>query len=258
MSRGQPDAESDAATHDATTANGDPAELRRLRNKALRLLSQREYSERDLLAKLAQPPSPFIAKKIADRNARRAKRETTETPRDDGASVSQPAKNNAAMQQFLTRHADSPDPLESAPKVQISSFSNECDEDEAPKGGDAHARSQNVPSAQIVSALKAAGYQSDARFAASVVRRRGSSESERSVRERLKSSGVEIEMIATALEAREMTDESAVAALWARKFGTPPANDKEKARQIRFLQSKGFGVNLILKTITGKRNTDFE
>jgi len=38
-------------------------------------------------------------------------------------------------------------------------------------------------------------------------------------------------------------------ALWQRRFGTPPANDREKARQIRFLQSRGFALSAIFKLL---------
>ena len=38
-------------------------------------------------------------------------------------------------------------------------------------------------------------------------------------------------------------------ALWQRRFGTPPANDSEKARQIRFLQSRGFELSAIFKML---------
>jgi len=38
-------------------------------------------------------------------------------------------------------------------------------------------------------------------------------------------------------------------ALWRRKFGTAPANDRDKARQVRFLQSRGFSLSAILKLL---------
>ena len=47
----------------------------------------------------------------------------------------------------------------------------------------------------------------------------------------------------------EIDDDQAMIALWRRRFGTPPANDKEKARQVRFLQSRGFALSAIIKLL---------
>jgi regulatory protein len=41
--------------------------------------------------------------------------------------------------------------------------------------------------------------------------------------------------------------------IWRRKFSEPPANQKEKARQIRFLQHRGF-TNETIKQIFTKAN----
>ena len=35
----------------------------------------------------------------------------------------------------------------------------------------------------------------------------------------------------------------------ARKFGAPPADDRDKARQVRFLQSRGFALAAIFKLL---------
>ncbi|MDP1940194.1 MAG: RecX family transcriptional regulator [Gallionella sp.] len=37
--------------------------------------------------------------------------------------------------------------------------------------------------------------------------------------------------------------------VWQRKFGILPQDDKEKARQIRFLQTRGFGFDAIFKVL---------
>lgn len=39
--------------------------------------------------------------------------------------------------------------------------------------------------------------------------------------------------------------------VWRKKFGTPPVNAQEKAKQMRFLQGRGFGLD-ILHQILGK------
>ena len=37
--------------------------------------------------------------------------------------------------------------------------------------------------------------------------------------------------------------------IWRKKFGTPPANAQEKARQMRFLQGRGFGHEVLRKLL---------
>jgi regulatory protein len=45
-------------------------------------------------------------------------------------------------------------------------------------------------------------------------------------------------------------------AVWAKKFGTRPADSAEKAKQIRFLQSRGFSAGIIRQALAGhKSNT---
>jgi regulatory protein len=48
-----------------------------------------------------------------------------------------------------------------------------------------------------------------------------------------------------------LDDAAALAALWQRRFGRPPADEREKARQVRFLQSRGFALSAILKLLRG-------
>ncbi|MEW6590677.1 MAG: recombination regulator RecX [Pseudomonadota bacterium] len=38
--------------------------------------------------------------------------------------------------------------------------------------------------------------------------------------------------------------------VWRKKFGTPPTDAAEKARQMRFLQSRGFSLSIAHRTIT--------
>ena len=40
-------------------------------------------------------------------------------------------------------------------------------------------------------------------------------------------------------------------ALWLKKFGQPAQDEKEKAKQVRFLQARGFGFDIIRKIIRG-------
>ena len=97
--------------------------------------------------------------------------------------------------------------------------------------------------------LAARGYLSDARFAEQFARQKSGALSKRAIGASLKARGVEGEAATEALAGVEIDDDQAMIALWRRRFGSAPANDKEKARQVRFLQSRGFSLSAIIKLL---------
>ncbi len=101
----------------------------------------------------------------------------------------------------------------------------------------------------VVDELAAAGYLSNERYAHAVSRQMAGRYSRRSIAGELKAKGIAAEDIATALAATGVDDVAALEALWRRRFGELPADDREKARQIRFLQARGFAVSAILKLL---------
>ena len=101
----------------------------------------------------------------------------------------------------------------------------------------------------VLDELAAQGYLSDARFAQAVVRQKHGAYSQRSIAQTLKAKGVAGEVAAEALAGAESDDAATMVALWRRRFGRAPADDRERARQVRFLQSRGFGLSAILKLL---------
>ena len=101
----------------------------------------------------------------------------------------------------------------------------------------------------LLDELATLGFLSDARFAQSVVRQKSGGYSKRAIGASLKARGVEGEAAADALAGVEIDDLDAMLTLWRRRFGKAPANDKEKARQVRFLQSRGFALSAIFKLL---------
>jgi regulatory protein len=97
--------------------------------------------------------------------------------------------------------------------------------------------------------LVARGLLSDARYANAVVAHRSGTHSRRAIGAALKARGVDDESIARALEAGAVDDERVMIALWRRRFGKAPVDEREKARQVRFLQSRGFSLSAILKLL---------
>ena len=101
----------------------------------------------------------------------------------------------------------------------------------------------------LLDELTALGLLSDARFAQSIVRQKSGGYSKRAIGAALKARGVAGDAAADALAGVDADDFDAMVALWRRRFGKPPANDKEKARQVRFLQSRGFALSAIFKLL---------
>ena len=108
----------------------------------------------------------------------------------------------------------------------------------------------------LLDELSALGYLSDARFAQAMVRQKSGGYSKRAIGASLKARGVEGPAVSEALAGVEVDDVDAMVALWRRRFGTPPGNDKEKARQVRFLLSRGFSLSAIFKLLKSPPDED--
>jgi regulatory protein len=101
----------------------------------------------------------------------------------------------------------------------------------------------------VLDELVAQGYLSDARYARAMATQKAGGYSRRSIAEGLKSKGIARTDIERALVEAETDDEKALRALWQRRYGKPPVDEREKARQVRFLQTRGFALSAILKLL---------
>lgn len=104
----------------------------------------------------------------------------------------------------------------------------------------------------VLNELAASGLQSDARFAESYLRGQATKLGVARLRQTLRTKGVSAEIIAdhVANLSNEFPDELARArALWQKKFSAPPADRNEWVKQARFLQGRGFAVEIIRKLL---------
>jgi regulatory protein len=101
----------------------------------------------------------------------------------------------------------------------------------------------------VLDELIAQGYLSDARYALAMATQKAGGYSRRSIAEALKAKGIARIDIERALAEADADDEKALRALWQRRFGGPPADEREKARQVRFLQARGFALSAIFKLL---------
>ena len=103
--------------------------------------------------------------------------------------------------------------------------------------------------ASLVDDLTAQGWQSDDRYAEAIVRRLTGQASRRFIGEKLAQAGIKKDVAATALEALEQDDVEVAQALWTRRFGDTPKDDKDRQRQIRYLLSRGFHLGDAFKLV---------
>jgi|SRR5882672_2277467 regulatory protein len=71
------------------------------------------------------------------------------------------------------------------------------------------------------------------------------------IAQELRAKGVDKSLAEDASAAARSTEVERARAVWLRKFRTPPENREERARQMRFLQSRGFSFDAIRAVIRG-------
>jgi len=100
--------------------------------------------------------------------------------------------------------------------------------------------------------LQRRGWLSEQRVVEQVVHARQSKFGSRRIAYELREKGIAEELIDGALAG---FDELATArAVWAKKFHTLPTDAKERAKQMRFLMSRGFGVETIHKVLQQEKD----
>ena len=65
----------------------------------------------------------------------------------------------------------------------------------------------------------------------------------------LREKGISDAAIAGAQQQLKESELDAARAVWMKKFGRPPRNATERARQVRFMQSRGFALETVLRII---------
>ena len=99
--------------------------------------------------------------------------------------------------------------------------------------------------------LAAAGLLSESRAAASVLSGRGQRYGVRRLRQTLQAKGIEPELLSATLEQARSTELDRAREVWRRRFGAPPADAAERARQMRFLAGRGFEGEVIRRVVQG-------
>ena len=104
----------------------------------------------------------------------------------------------------------------------------------------------------ILDDFEARGWLSDDRFAEALVRRHSERYGTRKIQDELERAGVDSSKSAPLLKTLKETEYQRAYELWSRKFGSLAQEQKERARQYRFLASKGFSSDVVSKVIGGQ------
>ena len=109
--------------------------------------------------------------------------------------------------------------------------------------------------ARALDELQARGFISEQRVIESVINRRAVKLGAARIRQELQGKGLEPSVIAEAIAALRTTENERALAVWQKKFGAPPANALEAARQMRFLAARGFDADAIRQVVRGPAST---
>ncbi len=91
------------------------------------------------------------------------------------------------------------------------------------------------------------GWLNESRYAENATRRLGAKYGDKRVVHSLRQKGLDNDAISQAVSTMNESEISRARTLWLRKFGELPANVNERARQVRFLQSRGFSFEVVKK-----------
>jgi regulatory protein len=104
----------------------------------------------------------------------------------------------------------------------------------------------------VLDDFEARGWLSDQRFAEALVRRRSERFGARKIQDELAQAGIDGAKTADLLRNLKATEYQRAHGLWLRKFGALATEQKERARQYRFLTSKGFSSDVVYKLVAGR------
>ncbi len=108
----------------------------------------------------------------------------------------------------------------------------------------------------LLDEFEAKNWLSDRRFAESWVADHRAKSGSVKLAYELRQHGVPDSVIESVLDGEQDGELERARAVWQKKFGRPPADAAEKAKQMRFLQSRGFASAIVRRTLSGQADTD--
>lgn len=108
----------------------------------------------------------------------------------------------------------------------------------------------------VLDELERDNWLSNQRFAQSLVNRRAGGRGAALVLQELRQHGLADEQLADIRQQLQSTEIQRATEAWQKKFGQPPADAKEHARQLRFLASRGFSAQCLRQILQDYSQAD--
>lgn len=102
----------------------------------------------------------------------------------------------------------------------------------------------------VLDELVTRGWLSDARATTQLVHAKRSRFGSHRIAYELRQKGIPENLIVEAMPELKETELDTAREVWQRKFGNIALDEKEKSKQIRFLQSRGFSMDVIWKVLS--------
>ena len=102
---------------------------------------------------------------------------------------------------------------------------------------------------EILADFKKRNWVSDTRFTEQILHARKSKFGSARIAHELREKGVSDELISEAVHDVKENELANAKTVWRKKYDAPPSSREEWAKQARFLQSRGFGFEIIKKVI---------
>ena len=107
---------------------------------------------------------------------------------------------------------------------------------------------------EILADFKKRNWVSDTRFTEQILHARKSKFGSARIAHELREKGISDELISEAVQDVKENELANAKAVWRKKYDAPPSSREEWAKQARFLQSRGFGFEIIKKVINEQKD----
>ena len=109
---------------------------------------------------------------------------------------------------------------------------------------------------QLLDDFERRGWLSESRVVEQVLASRRRRFGAQRIAHELREKGVSDSALAGAQQQLQESELDAAREVWRKKFGRPPRNAAERARQVRFMQGRGFALEMVLRIIKHDEDDD--
>lgn len=229
-----------------------------LKAKALQLLALRDYSRAEMHDKLQRwlrtqaIKQAKQAARAAHGSSAPARARANAHSGNDHLPTSYTDDSNDWRDNAFSSAADAISTAHAAGAIDTISAiyaSDAADTPDASRHAAAWLAQQQSQIAPVLDELQAKGWLDDRRAAEALLHQRSARLGHMRLRQALQQKGIDAETSSHLLNELAPSESERAQALWQKKFGTPPATPAERARQMRFLASRGFSAAIIQRIL---------